>query len=160
MPLTVRDAPYQTTLTTLLQTVIPFIQFSYHIPHRFVRRLPRSVPGTPLVLITDPGHVSIHRTDEPSPDLMHTLLQWCTVSVQVLSRLSMSIPNNHELHLARTSAGDTILSWFLHAQPPLRYQVSPSLRRIMNIFLLPIIPSMECNSYRSRSIFSPSHVST
>jgi hypothetical protein len=104
LPLTVRDAPYQTTLTTLLQTIIPFIQFSCHIPHRFVRRLPRSVPSTPLVLITDPGHVSIHRADELSPDSMHTLLQRCTGSVQVLlSRLSMSIPNNHELHLARTA---------------------------------------------------------
>ena len=75
-----------------------------NILHQFVRRLPRSVPGTPLVFITDPGHVSIHRADEPSHDPMHTLLQRCTGSVQVLlSRLSVSIPNSHGLHLVRTA---------------------------------------------------------
>jgi len=42
--------------------------------------LPGSVPGTPLVLITDPG-VGIHRADKPSPDFVRILLQGCTGSV-------------------------------------------------------------------------------
>ena len=37
--------------------------------------LPGSVPGTPLVLITDSGHIGIHHADEPSPDFVRILLR-------------------------------------------------------------------------------------
>lgn len=43
--------------------------------------LPGSMPGTPLVLTTDPDHVGIHHADEPSPDIVRIVLQRCTGSV-------------------------------------------------------------------------------
>ena len=41
---------------------------------------PGSVPGTPLVLMTDPGHLGKHHADEGPPDFVRILLQ-CTGSV-------------------------------------------------------------------------------
>lgn len=37
--------------------------------------LPGSMPGTPLVLITDPDHINMHRADEPSPDIVRIAIQ-------------------------------------------------------------------------------------